>query len=175
MSNTLFTNFSTELKKQIGIWYEIKWRKLLSQIIIRLSFIFKENHVFIEEEDNTSDKVVIVEEELDGIAGAQLVREGGEISSAFFKNIKNCPGFANNALILGKSVLFLRVSGLISHYKMQFYEYLGEKTPRFFPVGSVFCMSYIKNLWKCRYSKKPPLPQKISGCAPVLIQMLLET
>ena len=32
----------------------------------RSSLIFKENRVFIEEE-NTSDKVVIVEEELDGI------------------------------------------------------------------------------------------------------------
>ena len=85
MSNTLFTNFSTELKKQIGIWYEIKWRKLLSQIIIRLSFIFKENHVFIEEEDNTSDKVVIVEEELDGIAGAQLARGGRRFPLPFFK------------------------------------------------------------------------------------------
>ena len=31
------------------------------------SFIFKENHVFIEEEDNLSDKVVLTEEELDGI------------------------------------------------------------------------------------------------------------
>ena len=31
------------------------------------SFVFKENHVFIEEEeDNPSDKVVTVEEELDG-------------------------------------------------------------------------------------------------------------
>ena len=35
----------------------------------RSSYIFKENHVFIEEEDNPSNspKVVIVEEELDGI------------------------------------------------------------------------------------------------------------
>ena len=31
------------------------------------SFIFKENHVFIEEDDNPLDKVVTVEEELDGI------------------------------------------------------------------------------------------------------------
>ena len=31
------------------------------------SFIFKENHVFIEEEDNPSDKVVMVVEELDCI------------------------------------------------------------------------------------------------------------
>ena len=31
------------------------------------SFVFKENHVFIEEEDNPTDKVVMLEEELDGI------------------------------------------------------------------------------------------------------------
>ena len=30
-------------------------------------FIFKENRVFIEDEDNHSDKVVIIKEELDGI------------------------------------------------------------------------------------------------------------
>ena len=35
--------------------------------MIGSSFIFKENHVFIEEEDNPSDKVAIVGEELDGI------------------------------------------------------------------------------------------------------------
>ena len=33
----------------------------------RLSFNFKENQVFIEEEDNPSDKVITVVEELDGI------------------------------------------------------------------------------------------------------------
>ena len=32
----------------------------------RLSFIFKENHSLIEEEDNLSGKVILVEEELDG-------------------------------------------------------------------------------------------------------------
>ena len=35
--------------------------------MISSSFTFKENHVFIEEEDNPSDKIVIAEEELDGI------------------------------------------------------------------------------------------------------------
>ena len=44
-----------------------KCRKLLSRIIICSSFILKENHVFIEEVDNPADKVVIAEEELDGI------------------------------------------------------------------------------------------------------------
>ena len=31
----------------------------------RSSFIFERNHVFIEEEDNPSDKVVTIEEKLD--------------------------------------------------------------------------------------------------------------
>ena len=31
------------------------------------SFIFRENYVFIEEKDNPSDEVAMVEEELDGI------------------------------------------------------------------------------------------------------------
>ena len=66
MSNTLFTIFSTELKKQIGIWNEIKCRKLLSQIIRRSSFIQRKPD-FIEEEDSPSDNVFTVEEELDGI------------------------------------------------------------------------------------------------------------
>ena len=34
---------------------------------MRRSSVFKENHVFIEEKDNPSDKVVMVEEELDDI------------------------------------------------------------------------------------------------------------
>ena len=37
------------------------------QIIRRSSFIFKENHASIKEEENPSDKVVMVEEELDDI------------------------------------------------------------------------------------------------------------
>ena len=45
----------------------MKYRKFFSQIIKHSSFIFKENHVFIEEEDNSSDKFVKVQEELDGI------------------------------------------------------------------------------------------------------------
>ena len=41
--------------------------KRLSQIMRRSSLFFKENHVLMEEEDKPSDKVVMVEEELDGI------------------------------------------------------------------------------------------------------------
>ena len=51
--------------------YEIKSRRLRSQIYIYIyiyvfSFIFKENHVLLKE-DSPSEKIVIVEEELDGI------------------------------------------------------------------------------------------------------------
>ena len=62
MSNTLLTNFLIELKKQAGIWYEMKWRKLNNYL--RSGFISKESHVFVEKEDNPSEKVVIFEEEL---------------------------------------------------------------------------------------------------------------
>ena len=41
-----------ELKKQKGIRYEIKCRNLLFHIMIYLSFVFKENHLVIEEEEN---------------------------------------------------------------------------------------------------------------------------
>ena len=67
MSKTLLMNSSAVLEKQIAIWYEIKWRKLRSQIMITYYLYFqKKNHVFIEEEGNPSEKVVIVEEEIDG-------------------------------------------------------------------------------------------------------------
>ena len=46
------------------IWSKIQ--KLLSQVMRRSSFIFEENHVFIEE-GNASNKVYTVEEEQDGI------------------------------------------------------------------------------------------------------------
>ena len=51
----------------MSIWYKIKPRKVLSQIMRRSSSTFKENHVFIEEEHNPFYKRVMVQEELDGI------------------------------------------------------------------------------------------------------------
>ena len=46
------------------------------------SFIFKENQVFIDEEDNPSNKAVKVEEELDGIRNlVDLPRERSIITS----------------------------------------------------------------------------------------------
>ena len=49
------------------MWYEIKIRNYFFADNENFKFIFKENRVFIEEEGNPSEKVVIVEEELDGI------------------------------------------------------------------------------------------------------------
>ena len=66
MSNSFFTNFFTVLKKQIGKWCEIKSRKLLSQKFRCSCFIFKEDHLFIEEEHNSSDNVVTVVDKLHG-------------------------------------------------------------------------------------------------------------
>ena len=66
MSNSLFTNFFTVLKKQIGKWYEIKSRKLLLQKFRCSCFIFKEDHLFIEGEGNPSDNVVTFVDELHG-------------------------------------------------------------------------------------------------------------
>ena len=68
MSNTLLTNFLIDLKKQTDS-YEIKQRKLYDEL--HSSFIFKENDVFIEEEKSPSEKVVIVEEEIDGIGNLE--------------------------------------------------------------------------------------------------------
>ena len=75
MSNTLLTNFLIELKNQTVIWYEKnnnnnkKWRKLCGKL--RSSFIFKQNHVFIENKDNPSEEIVIVVEQLDGIGNLE--------------------------------------------------------------------------------------------------------
>ena len=84
MSNTLLTNFLIELKKQASL-YEIKQRKLHDEL--HSSFIFKENDVFIEEEKTPSEKVVIVEEEVDGIGNLQdlprlvsQIKNGGDLT-----------------------------------------------------------------------------------------------
>ena len=54
------------MKKQIGIMIWNKIQKTSFADNETFSFIFDENHVFIEE-DNFSGKVVTVEEELDAI------------------------------------------------------------------------------------------------------------
>ena len=65
-SFTSFTNFLTELKKKIGIMTWNKIKKLLSQIMKRSSFIFEKKLRFYWRR-NPSNKLVTVEEELDGL------------------------------------------------------------------------------------------------------------
>ena len=40
---------------------------------ISSNFIFKENHIFIEEENNSSKNFILVDKELDGIRGFQIL------------------------------------------------------------------------------------------------------
>ena len=60
------------------------------------------------------------------------------------------------------------IYGLNSHFKCIF---KNRKTRNFFPAEPFFCMSYIKFLSKCPYSKKRVLPQKIPGCTPVTFSL----
>ena len=48
-------------------------------------------------------------------------------------------------------------------FKMQLWEFAGEKTPKCFPVGSFFLVFLTKCLLKCPKPMKPPLPWKVSG------------
>ena len=50
--------------------------------------------------------------------------------------------------------------------------FIGEKTRKYFPAEFFFCMSCMKCLAKCPYSKKPVLPEKIPGSAPVTINLI---
>ena len=59
--------FSTDLNSKETSIYEITSRRLRSQILIFFSsFIFKDNHVSVDWH-YTSEKIMIVKEELDGI------------------------------------------------------------------------------------------------------------
>ena len=52
----------------------------------------------------------------------------------------------------------------ISHVELCYLKFKGSFAEFAEPF---FCMSYMKCLSKCPYSKKPFLPRKNSGCAPV--------
>ena len=68
MPDTFFYKFSTELKKhKVQVIYKIKCGHFILTIMRHLSFTFKKKNVFVEEEGNPSDKIVLVEEELDGM------------------------------------------------------------------------------------------------------------
>ena len=61
MSIFLFTNFSSELKKNIlGMWYKTTYKKMIT-----FYFFFESN--FIEEKDNLLGQIIITEEELDSV------------------------------------------------------------------------------------------------------------
>ena len=85
---------------------------------------------------------------------------------------KSCPFYfekSKNVLILEKKPwLCLSLDGLNFPFKMWLQQYLGEKTPKFFPAGPFFRVFLTKWLSKCLNSTKPPLPWKISGCTPAL-------
>ena len=76
-----------------------------------------------------------------------------------------------STLTLENAALFACICGLKSHLKCSFLQYLEEKTRKFLPVEPCFCMSCMKCLSKCFCSKKPVLPWKISGCAPVTFNL----
>ena len=58
------------------------------------------------------------------------------------------------------------IYGLNSHLKCSFKSILENKTPKCFPAGPSFGVSYMERLSKCPYLKKP---QIIPSCAPELL------
>ena len=46
-------------------------------------------------------------------------------------------------------------------------EHFGEKMRKFLPAEPFFCMSHVKNLLKCPYSKKPAALRKIPVDVPI--------
>ena len=73
---------------------------------------------------------------------------------------KKCPDFGKKCPVCVH--LWVKFS-----FKMQFYDHLGEKAQKCFPVGFFFCMSYVKPLSMCTSSKKSPLPRKFPSSVPV--------
>ena len=91
----------------------------------------------------------------------------------FFGNWKIVAWFyKESALILKTSAMSVCIYGLNSHLKGIFKSILDKKATKFSPVGSFFCMWYMKRLTKYPYSKKPTLPKKILGCVPVVTAII---
>ena len=77
----------------------------------------------------------------------------GEVSLPFFRNWKKCSDF-------GKKALFnFSIQNVIVTVSRR-------KNSKIFPCGAFFIVFLTKYLLKCPNSTKPPLPWKISGCAP---------
>ena len=100
-------------------------------------------------------------------ADAQLVGERSPLY--FFENRKQVPWFCKIApWFWKKGALFVYIYVLNCHLKCSFKSILDKKTPFFLLVGIFYCISYLKRLLNCPYSKKPPLPHKIPDYAPGL-------
>ena len=78
--------------------------------------------------------------------------------------------FLKMTLIWENITLFVCIYWLNSHFKCNF-KNIFKKNKKFFPAEPFFCMSCVKCLSKCPYSKKPVLPQKIPVCAPVTFNL----
>ena len=100
--------------------------------------------------------------------GAPLLGGEGEVlPSPFLKKEKELRWFCKN------SVLFVCIYGLNSHSKCSFQSIL-EKKEQNLSLQCFFCISYMKRLSKCPYSKKLPLSQKAAGCAPEIDRLIHE-
>ena len=93
--------------------------------------------------------------------GAGEMEVGGNVSLALFHK------FEKRVLILGKNALIWVIYGLHFSFKMECLRVSRRKNRRFFPVQPFFLCRVVHDcLSKRPYSKKPPLPRKITGYAP---------
>ena len=96
--------------------------------------------------------------------GAQLVWErwgGGGFPCPFLKIEKKCPDFG----IKGPNYVHPWVKSSIQNVVLRVSR---RKSSEIFPCELFFLALLTKGLSKCPNSTKPPLPLKISDCAPVL-------
>lgn len=83
------------------------------------------------------------------IYNRQVTREGeGQASSVFLWRLKKC------ALILGKNALIVSIYGVDFSFNIKFSEYLGEKSVKFLPFGSIFiyCICKLYSSYKFLFS-----------------------
>ena len=106
----------------------------------------------------------------DQLTGTRRSEDWG-LPCQFLKMEEMCPDFAKKCPNFRKACPVCVHIWVEFSFKIQFKRYW-RKTPKFFPAESFFWLSYMKRLSKCPYSKKPPLPRKSPGCAPVSIYSL---
>ena len=78
----------------------------------------------------------------------------------FFENRKNGPDFGTKGPNCVHSWVESSIQNLVLRVSRR-------KSSKIFPCGAFFCV-FDEGLSKCPNSTKPPLPWKISGCAPVI-------